>query len=469
VDELNPGVILDGIEARFSGDWHQPSYPPGHYYLLALSYLPALALDLVEPRSVPGHTLFFYFGRVLSLVMAVGILLVVYRLGRQLFDSTSGLFSVLIVALAVPFVYYGKTANLDVPVTFWALLSLLFFLRMIQRDDMRSHLLFAVTAVLAMLTKDQAYSFYVLPLLFFGARRLRLSGSFAAAVSDRRVWLPTLVGIASFLLLHNVVFNFQGFVHHFEEILWARGHYSTFEGGAENQLALLFQTARHIGFALSWPLALACALGIAFAWKNRLARWVLLFAVSYYLFFIAPVLSTWLRYSVPFLAILPIFGGRLCAGLWRRGIGLRLVTALAFLYALARAVSVDLLLLDDSRYHVEAWLRENVSEGEVVGYMGPEYYLPRLHALEAKRLRPTETVLERDAPDFLVLNPDFFTRFEPGTREGELFSKLNAGRTSYALVYRRPPNPGSFLLDFEGILANMGKISPPIDVYERAD
>jgi 4-amino-4-deoxy-L-arabinose transferase-like glycosyltransferase len=469
IDELNPSVILDGIDVRFSGDWHQPAYPPLHYYLLAASYVPVLGLDLVEPRSVEGHTLFFYFGRLLSLAMGMGVLLFVYRVSKALFDKTSGVFAAATVALSAPFVYYGKTANLDVPVTFWALLSLVFFLRVVERDDLKSYLFFTITAVLAMLTKDQAFSFYVLPLLVFAVRRFRREGSFARAFFDRRATLSLVVGLAAFLLLHNVVFNFQGFVHHFEEILWARRHYSEFEGGATNQLGLLLQTGRHLAFSLGWPLAIACGFGIILARKSPLAPWLLLSGASYYLFFIAPVLSTWLRYSVPLVAMLAPFGGKLAAELWRLGPALRSVVVLAFLYSLARALSVNALLLQDSRYSSEEWLRKNVGRDEVVGYMGAEYYLPRLHELRNQRLRPTESVLEREHPDFLVINRDYVGRYASGSREGELFAKLFQGRTSYGLVYASPSGSTWSILDFEGLLANMSKISPPIEIYQLAE
>jgi hypothetical protein len=190
-------------------------------------------------------------------------------------------------------------------------------------------------------------------------------------------------------------------------------------------------------------------------------------SVSYYVFFIAPVLSPWLRYCVPLSTILALFAGNVVARLWPRGAVVRLLAAAALVYSLARAVSVDVLLLGDSRYDAERWLHANVAPGEVVGYVAPEYYLPRLHELSAKRLRPTQTVLEREKPDYLVLNPDFAERFEPGSREEELFSNLEKGRTSYGLVYRQPPSP-SPLLSFDGILDNMSKISPVIEVYQRA-
>jgi hypothetical protein len=284
------------------------------------------------------------------------------------------------------------------------------------------------------------------------------------------------VGAVSFLVLHNVVFNYRGFVHHFEEILWARGQYRLFEGTPTNQIAMLRQTLRHLVFALGWPLAGASALGLAVALvEEKLRRstlWIVLFGASYYAFFIAPVLSTWLRYALPLAALLSLFTGLFCSRLWNRGLWGRALVGLALVYSLGRGISVDALLLTDTRYEAERWLAEHVSEGAVVGYMGPEYYLPRLHEFQSKRLRPTETVLSREEPDFLVVNPDYASRFEPGTREHELFSRLESGRTRYALAYSLGPRAGAprwSFLDFEGILANMSKVSPPIQIFERTD
>ncbi|HSF20073.1 MAG TPA: glycosyltransferase family 39 protein [Vicinamibacteria bacterium] len=465
-DELQPSVILSGIDVRFSGDWHQPAYPPLPYYVLALAYLPALALDFADPRNVEHATLLIAIGRAISLGMGVGILLVVHALGRELLDSTAALFAAAIAALNVPFVYYAKTANLDVPAAFWVLLSLYFFVRATRTEATRDLFAFAATAALAMLTKDQAFAFYVLPVGYFFYRRHREN----RRILDRSVVLSFALGLGLFLGLHNVFFNFQGFVHHFQEILWARGHYGTFPSGVDAQFAILTQTFKHITFSLGWPLTIACLLGVSLAIQRRSrAMWLLLAAVSYYGFFIAPVLSTWLRYALPLGFLLAPFGGLLISEVWRRSTRYRIGAAAVFAFALARAASVDALLLQDSRYSAEAWLRQQVKPDDVVGYVGPEYYLPRLHPFRAKRLRPTLSVLSRSSPDYLVVNADFAERFDTGSRERELFEDLSAGRAGYALVFEHQTEPRWVLLDFDGILANLGKLNPLIRVYQRAD
>ena len=472
-DELHPSAILEGIEVRFSGDWHQPAYPPLHYYLLALSYLPVLSLDLVEPQSVSGHTTFFYLGRAISLAMSIGIVVLVYRIGRTVFDERTGLFSALGVALTAPFIYYSKTANLDVPLSFWVVLSFYLFLRLLEVDTLRAHLLFTLAAVAAILTKDQAFAFYIVPLCFYALRRFRLVRSFRATFLDRRVVMSLAVGAAAFFTLHNVFFNFQGFVNHFEEILWARGHYSAFENTSSQQVALLGQTLLHLKFSLGWPLAVGCGLGIVLAlkaWrKNSRPLWILAFASSYYLFFIAPVLSSWLRYALPIVILLAPFTGHTLAELVRGGLLRKMVAGVTLFYSLWYAASIDILLLGDSRYDVEQWLAENVPADAVVGYVGPEYYLPRLEAFEARRLRPTESVLERVRPGFLIVNFAYSERFEPETREGELFSRLRAGRAGYGLALRHQSRPRGVLPQFEGLLANLDKLDPVIEVYQRVD
>jgi 4-amino-4-deoxy-L-arabinose transferase-like glycosyltransferase len=476
VDELTPTVILSGIETRFSGDWHQPAYPPFHYYLLAVTYLPVLALDLVDPASLEGHTLFFVFGRVISLVMAVGIILLLYRVGRDLFGSGPGLFAALTLSLAAPFVYYAKTANLEIPLLFWFFLSLLFFLRAWSRGELSDYLGFAITAVCAMGTKDQAYAFYVLPVAAFLGLRWRSERSLRRVLLDRRVLGALAVSVVAFLAVHNVAFNYQGFVHHFQEILWHRSNYGRFEGTIGDQLPILGQTLRHLGFTLGVPLTVAAAAGVILALRDEKHRapglWILLFGASYYLFFVVPVLAPWLRYALPLAALSCLFAGLALSRLWTRGWAGRLLAAAALAYSLGRALSMDALLLSDTRYAAERWLEKNVSKGAVVGYMGPEYYLPRLHLLCAKRLRPTETVLAREKPDYLVLNPEYAARFPPGTREHDLFARLSAGRTGYGLVLSlaaREGSPSWSLLDFNGILANIGKVSPPIEIYALAD
>ena len=465
-DELHPQTILQGIDERFSGDWHQPAYPPFHYYLLAISYLPFLTFENLEVDSTTGRSLLYAIGRVISITMGVGIIILLFLLGEELFNRNTGIFSAISGAFSATFVYYSKFANLDIPVAFWILWSLHFFIKFSKTNKARQLAGFTATAVIAICTKEQAYAFYVLPGIFFILQQ-RHKGPIW---SNRLLLTPALIAVPLFLIIHNVIFNFTGFVHHLEEILWARSHYSSFGSSFSQQFDLLTQSLRHLVFALGWPLTFAAILGILVAFserqENRRPMLILLATLSYYLFFIAPVRSTWLRYIVPVSLVFSVFAGHFLACIWdKRGKLNRAFVTLVLTYSVLRAVSVDVLLLKDSRYAIEQWLLQNANG--TIGFVGPEYYLPRLDRLNSRRLRPTITTLDRNKPDFLVINPQYLSRFSLGTRENDFLTLLRSGYTDYALVMRHQSQPSLMFLDFDQIQGNMAKVNPLIEVYQR--
>jgi hypothetical protein len=322
-----------------------------------------------------------------------------------------------------------------------------------------------------------------LPVLFLIFSRYREQkresdgSALARTLLDRRMVLSAALAVFLFFAFHNVIFNYRGFIHHVEGIFWARGHYSQFESTPAGYLKMAWQTMKYVKFSMGWPLALISLLGVFVALKDGRKRplplWIMASTVSYYVFFVAPVLSNYVRYLVPVCVVLAFFGGRVLAEFLnpqRRMYKARCaLVAVVFSYSVLYAASVDILMLNDSRYTVEEWLADNVKAAAAVGYMGPEYYLPRLHPYETSRLRPTESVLHRSRPDYLVINTDFFQRFVPGEREWELFHRLQGGRTGYALVYRYRWPPKGVLINLDGILSNLEKINPPIEVYQRVE
>ena len=61
-------------------------------------------------------------------------------------------------------------------------------------------------------------------------------------------------------------------------------------------------------------------------------------------------------------------------------VALGLRPAAAFACTLLYAATVDLVMLRDSRYTVEQWLSSHVDPGDVVGYVFPQQYYPRLES-----------------------------------------------------------------------------------------
>lgn len=467
LDEVLPASVLDGMRRRFSDGWHE-KYPPLHYYVLAAAYAPVLAAQgLGAGRPVPAgaYNQLFLIGRAVSLLMGAATVLFVYLCGRELFDRRASLLSASLVALMVPFVFYAKLANLDVPYVFWWMVSLLFLLRCLKRHHRRDYLLFAMTAVLAVCTKDQAYGLYVLtvPLLLVARWRGHRGGF------GRDVLLTAGLAALLFLALHNVVWNADGFRAHFALITGqASRDFQEFTSDWRGHLALLARTASDVGFTLGAPALVACLAGLVAAGREPRLLALLVPGLSYYLFFVAVVRYSYDRFTIPLGILLAFFGGRFLAQ--ARGIARAAVAAL-FVYGLARALSVGLLMTNDSRYVAEAWLRQHAGTESLVGAVGPPEHLPRLDGLRWRTVGPRAERLEKIRPDYLVINADYGRRATEGTGEREFYTRLQEEQLGYRLAYEYRFASPLVLLDTEGLrdVSNIGKVNPLLRIYRKAE
>ena len=302
-------------------------------------------------------------------------MLLLYRLGRDLFDPLSGAFAAIAMALSAPFVYYAKTANLEVPLLFWFLLSYLFFLRLDARGELRDYLGFTLSAVLAMGTKDQAFAFYILPLAAFALLRARQEGSFLRVLVDWRVGLaprghPVVSGAPQRGL------QLSGLSRPFRRDSRPADSTACSRRLRPNSSAMVGQTLRHLGFAL----------GLAPRGGRRLwsgagpssgstppdgpmeppVRLLLL-----------PVLHRPRTEHVAALFAAP--RGVACdlrrsrlPRLWNRGVWTRALVGAALLYSLGGPCPSTLCSSRTPATMPSAGCGRNVSSSQVVGGMGPE-------------------------------------------------------------------------------------------------
>jgi hypothetical protein len=104
----------------------------------------------------------------------------------------------------------------------------------------------------------------------------------------------------------------------------------------------------------------------------------------------------------------------------------------AFAYTALYAATVNLLMIHDSRYAVEDWLRAHVGTEDVVAYTFPLDYLPGVDAFRHEEVRSIEALAEL-RPAFYVLNEDYARAVPPESPTGQLIAGLQAD----ALGYRR--------------------------------
>ena len=461
-DELTPEMVFGAAARRFAHGWFD-RYPPVHFYVLALAFSPLMFLEWVGRVDLSGgvpYTLLVVVSRLVSVAAAAGTLLAAYACGARAFGKRSGLFAAAAFALVTPFVYYGKTANLDVPYLFWFALSLVFYLRVLESLRLADFIGFAACATLAICTKDQAYGLYLLT-PFVVVHRLwcvnRDAGArhpLARALFDVRLGAAAAVAFVLFVCGHNLVFNVSGFTEHVRYITGGgSANYRDFEPTLAGRMALLRLTVDLVRIAWGWPMFLVSVGGVALALltphHRRVAVWLLLPVVSYYAGFVNVVLYNYDRFMLPVCLVLSLFAG-LALDRWMspggrgrawRVAGVSAVLACTFLYA----ATVDLVMLRDSRYMVEQWLAAHVGPRDLVGFVFPPQYYPRLERFNKTEITSVQR-LRQDQPAYYILNADYARSEPPETAIGQLIAGLRNGKLGYSLVFRyRQPSPWPWL------------------------
>ncbi len=471
-DELPPWVILDAIDKHFAGGWHD-KYPPMQYYLNAILYTPFLIAARIGGFDLAGagaQSALLLVSRALSVVMGLGAVWGIHAAADDLYGATAALFAAVIAGVTLPFVYYAKVANVDVPYLFWFAWSIVFYARTIRHGGTANAVLFAVTAATAVETKDQAYGFYLLPFVH------------ALVVRRRETMTAIAAGVLTFVILSNIVFNPRGFVDHVRALADVGSDLRFEVPGARlsRQVAIWRVSFVSTVFSMTWLGVVAAAAGLATEiWKRRY-WWLALPIVSYYLFFLSTITSVFDRYLLGAYMILAIAAGGWVGGLVDARPGgrrLRLAAAAAAVAVMAwYGASIDLVMMNETRYPAARWINEHTAPGTRVALLGPRAYLPIVDPSRVQRaLTLPSATAPGDLPDFVVANAQVMRRNSMAPVDREWWAWLTGGGAPYRLVRTFSTRPKASLLSYTGTFTNgvedsytnLDKVAPPIVIYQR--
>ena len=505
-DEIVPLGTLADMHNMFvapKDDWHL-GYPWWHYAVAAAAQVPYLAYLKVtgsfdEPTGdfpfgledpVLSLKMLTLCGRIVSALMAVGIVLMTHTWVGRMFDEPAGRLAAVFTLLTQGFLYFARVGNVDLPALFWITGGLVAFAEVVvDRMTRRRLVRLGVFAGLAMATKDQALAVFLPLALYLLSPRAR-----AAAKERPESWAP-LFGLVASLFAYafgsGMFFNPARQIGHVRALLFAPESVTAavvyWPGTPRTPVGLvgLFIEHFHAFGAMMTPPLLWAAIFGAFAEKQKPGRLILWAPLIMILLMLTwPTGNVVRRY---FLPLTPITAAFAAAGIrslsqWRPWAG-RAAVLLIVLVQAAVAVDLTYAQVRETRDAAAAWIRANTRAGDVIEFFGHEQKLPPVGAdIVTRRAAGRERwegeighgsevleYLEKDGPQFLIATPDWTSH--PGEEESrdcpeEVFEALQEGRTSYALVAHFP-TPRLLRGFLERPRLDASSVAPPVRIFAR--
>ncbi|MEQ1692018.1 MAG: hypothetical protein ABMA00_12070 [Gemmatimonas sp.] len=483
------------------------SYAPYVGWLMATNQLSNATAEFPHGFSDPVVALrnLTWISHFLSVLLAVGIVVAAYDIGRVLWTPLAGVWSAAFAGLVFPMFFYARTSNVDVPVLFFTALALIAFSRCLMLGLTTPRVLALATLMgLAMATKEPSFATFagvpfvllVLPSPQGG------NPAWRSAATWRLALLCFVTSVAAYALASGMVIDPSRWVAHIDFVRGRSGEAA--KGGVafamhypmtwEGHRALAARLTGLLADCLTVPGLVLSVVGLIMAaWRTRRAFWFSVTAVTYLgiLFWSARIAQ--LRYVMPAAFTLALFAAFAASTLLHhRARAVRWFTACVVLVALGtaglRAADLTYAMLHDSRHAAGDWLRANGKPGDRLEYFGSDQKNPPMEAwlVSARAIRylggniqaPRDSATvasilsgwsERQ-PRFVVLIPDFTSA------PGELFAascppdiarRLEDGSAGYRRAGRF--ESADLLPWVHRPLLDYPVVNPPILIYERID
>jgi 4-amino-4-deoxy-L-arabinose transferase-like glycosyltransferase len=515
-DALGPLTVLSIARRSFTSwntGWFYFKYPLGYPFLLLAVNAPYLGWLLISgdwrnPSSLypygfadPERALYIMtlIGRASSVVLVMATVALTYGIGRRLLGRLAGRLAAWFVATAYPIVYYAHTTNLDAAYLFWLTLALWATVVATETPVRWAYVTLGVAAAMAMSTKEQGYAFLLsLPviLVLYGERAQPRTQSVVQR-GWKAVWNPgtragLIAAVLTMLLAGNAFMNPSGMVNRFLNLSGRHVEgvaarltpvsFALFKGAAKEQ-QYLHQLVDAMESSLGLPLLLVAALGVVhLSWQRSRATLCLLLPVAaYYFVSLRTHDLIQLRYTLPMIVLGALAAAAVLAASAARWPGpAAVVISVLAAFGLVRAVELDLLLRNDSRYAAEAWMRTHLAPGTTVESYQKPVYLPRFDGMAARFVPLSErsiAAIEARRPDVVVTSSaakkGITHRWNPDWRRGNTLLVEAPPATALLQALERGDLPyrqvASFTQQPTTLRVRITSLCPTITVYQRTD
>lgn len=484
-------------------------YPWWHYFVTAAAQTPYLIYaritgNLGSPSPeypfgfrdpVAGLRWLSLIGRFVSVLMAASIVVAAFLFARNLWGYAVGVLAGVLTLLNYLMVYYSRTGNLDVPVTFWTSIGLVIYSVILTRGfTVRAGVWLGIFTAMAIATKEQA----VLVFLPLGVALL-FPAMYPVEGGQVRSWRPHLwalaASIATYLIATGMLVDPYRHIHHVYALLfqpaslnsmgfYRPGHPRTWEGTA-GMYKEFFQ-------GLIWTSSLPVVLlALAGAWAAfRADKRQLIFLIPVIAMFVGlvlPVRTLALRYFLPLVIILCGFAAYGIFQVTRRRLRWALVPLITLACGWEFAIAADLSYAQyhETRVTTAQWIHDHAHSGDHIEYFGVREALPPLPAdIPTRRIAGRiewkkesghgPRVLEylaNGGPEFVFITPDVTAK--PGVPYSgdcppEVYEALLHGATNYTQVAYYP-TPTILPAWFRRPRLDYPTVAPPVRLFARKD
>ncbi|MHC5157138.1 MAG: ArnT family glycosyltransferase [Planctomycetota bacterium] len=476
-------------------------YPRGHYLVSALFYKPMIAgweSSPVTVRTPDGRILstplneerlyqLASVSRKISILMAGGVLLGIFLTARNLLkDDLAAILACLCMSLCCLFLFYSKSACVDVPAFFWFVWAGCFGLYAIKTDKLVFYLLAGFCAGWSVCTKEGVATFLVglaAGLATLLVRQKVKSGQSLPKASLSLVHWKVLAGIVLAVLIFITLEGFWGGMAewHYRSGNWNNVIENQFKSQGLSTWNLVVKTYGGLTAAWGRPFTILL-LGSVLYWLIRY-RWELCLTLSPFLvFFLLTVMI--IRFNLPRFMMCGFAGMAIIMGKtiadWVRFKKIPIVVRyamplLVFVPSLTCCICYNLEMKHDTRIQAERWMAKNAAPGSFVGLSMTRNYGPRLWR-DGFRMIPQWDSKGIDTPngkmqvwpDYIIGSSASICRSKTDT---DFFNKLFKGETKYEKqadfnrLYFNPQKPiWKYCLRFYNL---HGFISPPMMIYKQ--
>jgi 4-amino-4-deoxy-L-arabinose transferase-like glycosyltransferase len=492
-------------------------YPMLHPFMVLATFAPYMGYQLASgqlksPTVAFPHgfadpvtalrtlTLLAHF---LSVLLAVGVVICAYGMGRTLWNERTGIAAAVAAMLVYPMFYYARNSNVDIPVLFFTAAALWSF-TIIVRDGftMQRALGFGGLVGLAVATKEPSFaSFVFAPLVVM---LLPNPGTTGLPLRRADFWRMALaaagVSLVTYALAGGLVIDHRRWIAHIEFIrsrltdLEANGvvFVKYYPRTLQGHIDFIVRLTTLLADALSWPgLALGAGAMIAAARNGRRDALLALSALGYLGVLFVSARAAQLRYVMPAALVIAIYAGHGAVLAWERRTmwrvpALALATSGVVLLTLW-AADLTAAMLRDSRYEAGRWIASNARPGDALEYFGSEHKHPPLpatlssrHAIpslgsmvradtSAKAVATITDGWRERRPRFVILVPDYTNPGKPHAAScpPAVYRGLEDGTMGYRrIAFFETPALFPFARRPE---LDHPVVNPPIRLYERVE